>query len=74
MTFTKKAAIILTMLSPDIICLFKDDRSVSLYLIIGHKSVNMLSILNNKHWKGNCKILWQIMCFWTKSKNATTTI
>ena len=27
----------------------------------------------NKLCKRNCKILWQIMCFWQKSKNSSTT-
>ena len=35
-------------------------------LIIGHKSCNMLRILNKYHCKRNCKLLWQIMCFWQK--------
>jgi len=41
-------------------------------LIISHKFCKMLSILN-KHCKRICKILWQIVCLWTKSKNTTTT-
>jgi len=42
-------------------------------LIIGHQSCNMLSILLKYHCKRNCEILWQLMCFGTKSKNTTTT-
>jgi len=38
-------------------------------LIIGHKSCNMLNKLTLQR---DCKFPWQIICFWTKSKNATT--
>ena len=37
-------------------------------LTISHKSCNMLNILNNSNFKRNCNFLWQIMCFWTKTK------
>jgi len=42
-------------------------------LIIGQKSCNMLSILNKLLLQKELQILWQIMCFWTKSKNTSTT-
>jgi len=38
-------------------------------LIVSHKSCSMLCILIQLILQKNCKNVWQIMCFWTQSKN-----
>jgi len=52
----------------------KDVRSVSLYtLIIGHKSRNMVSILNKRKLQKKLQNIVTNNVFWTKNKNTTTT-
>jgi len=51
-------------------------KMLGLYLytfIIGHKYCNMLSILNKWTLHKELHIFLLIMCFWTRSKNTTTT-
>ena len=54
----------------------KSTLMLGLYLYtlkIGQKSCNMLSLLNKLLLQKELQTLWQIMCFWTKSKNTSTT-
>ena len=58
------------------VLVLKDARSVSLYPYNRSQILQYIKYtlyLINKHSKRSCKILWQIMYFWTKSKNTTTT-